>query len=60
MVFPNYKKCICIVKAVKNIQVTRLQKNWSWFQKTKSKENQNVLFARLKGLFFTKLKTNMV
>ena len=43
IVFTSYKTWIFIAKTVKNIQVTRFQKNKFWFQKIKSKENQNAI-----------------
>ena len=46
--FKITKTYIFIVKNVKNTQVTRFKKNWSWFLGLRSKENENVLFVWLK------------
>ena len=42
--FTNYKTCKFIVKAVKNIQVTRFLKKLILIQREKTKVNENVLF----------------
>ena len=54
IVFTNYKTCICIVKTVKNTQVTRFQKKFVLISKNKIKgKTKGVIYLTESILFYS-------
>ena len=52
IVFTNYKTCICIVKTVKNTQVTRFQKKFVLISKNKIKGKSKGAICFTESIFF--------